>query len=322
MKSRNTILLLIVLVILGVAAYFFSKKDSSRSTLNTEETAFAVTDTASVNKIFISAKAGWSHTLERKPNGLWMMDNKFEARKDMVNLLLETMRRMEVKRPADKGARNSTIRDLATKGRKVEIYQNGKLAKIFYVGQTTDDDLGTYFIMEGSENPYVLHIPGFDGFLNTRFEINESGWRTVPVFRSTAESVKELSLEYPQNPKENFKIEKADAGNTFKINGEALNAPENENMKAYLNNYRYVNGEFYFPNPNNRLTDSLALQKPVVVISVTDQKPENNIKLLLFGKATDMDHFMALNPRTKEVISVQTFVFDRLLVKQDAFRKK
>lgn len=322
MKSRNTILLLVVLVVLGVAAYFFSRKDSSRSTLNTEETAFVVTDTASVDKIFVSSKTGWSHTLERKPNGVWMLDNKYEARQDMLNLLLETMRRMEVKRPADKAARNATIRDFATIGRKVEIYQKGKLAKTFYVGQTTDNDRGTYFIMEGSETPYVLHIPGFEGFLNSRFDINEMNWRAVPVFRSTPETVKELKMDYLQNPAESFKIEKETGGNTFLVNGKAVNDQENENVKAYLNNYKFVNGEFYLPNPNNRLTDSLALQKPVATISISDSKPENSRQFVLFGRQADPDHLLALNPKTKEVISVQTYVFNRLLVKQDAFRKK
>lgn len=317
MKSRNTVLLLVVLVVLGVAAYFFSRKGNEKTTLDVEETAFAVKDTASVDKIFISSKAGWSHTLTRGNNG-WKLDNKFEARQDLVNLLLETMHRMEVKHPGNKAARNQAIRDFATIGKKVEIYQKGKLTKSFYVGQTTDNDRGTYFIMEGSENPYVLHIPGFEGFLNTRFDVSEMNWRSVPVFRSTAESLKELKIEYVQNPAANLEIKKV--GQAFVVAGIA--DVDQENLKAYLNNYRFVNGEFFLPNPQNRVSDSLNLQKRAAVITLTDTDPAKSRKIVLFPKPEDLGHFIALDEKNKEVISVQTFVFDRLLLKKDAFRKK
>jgi hypothetical protein len=321
MKSRNTVLLLLVLIVLGAAAYFISRK-SSHSTLNPEASAFTVTDTAAVDRIFISSKSGWSHTLDRKKGSDWTLDGKFEARKDMVDMLLSTMRRMEVKRPADKSSRNIVIRDFAAMGRKVEIYQNGQLSKTFYVGETTDNDTGTYFIMEGSEDPYVLHIPGFQGFINSRFDINEKNWRSVAVFRSNAASIKELQISYPQSPAESFKIEKAADGNTFKVAGETLTAPENENLKAYLDNYKFVNGEFYLPNPQHRVSDSLMLQRSVAVVSLKDADPAKDRKLALYAKKGDPSHLIALNEQTKEVISVQTYIFDRLLLKKEAFRKK
>ena len=181
MRSRNTLLLLVFLLLAGFAAYYFLNKNGSKSTLDSEETAFAIADTASVDKIFISTKSGKSNTLTRKAGNHWVLNDHYEARKDMVNMLLETMKRMEVKRPADKLSRNNAIRDIAALGRKVEVYQKGELAKTFYVGQTTDEHMGTYFIMEGSEDPYVLHMPGFNGFITSRFDIEEAKWRSVPV---------------------------------------------------------------------------------------------------------------------------------------------
>ena len=320
MKSRNTLLLLVLLVLIGAAIFYFSRKGDEMSTLNAKETAFAVADTASIDKIFVAYKNGQSHTLERKANNTWMLDKKFEAQKSMVNMLLETLKRIEVKRPADKASRNGVIRDFATMGRKVEIYQNGQLSKTFYVGLTTDNDLGTYFIMEGSEEPYVIHIPGFSGFLNTRFDISELYWRSVPVFRSTAQTLEELKIEYVGHPEENLLITN-DKGYVT-VNGKALNDQENENVKAYLDNYKFVNGEYYIPNPMNRVSDSLALKKPAALISVKDKNPANSRAFTLYAKPDDPDRLAAIDQKNRDLISVQTFVFNRLLVRQDAFGKK
>jgi hypothetical protein len=233
-------------------------------------------------------------------------------------MLLETLKRMEVKRPVDKGSRNSAIRDFATVGRKVEIYQNGELSKTFYVGQTTDDDLGTYFIMEGSENPYVLHIPGFQGFLNTRFDLNEGKWRSVPVFRSSPQTLQKLEIDYTNNPNDKVVIEKTGSG--FQVAG--VNNVDQENLKAYLENYKFINGEYFYDNSMNRLSDSLATQKPMARISVTDSRPDNSASFLLYARPGNLDRLVAINQKTKEIISVQTYNFDRLLIRKEALLKK
>src|SRR5688572_10397989 len=299
MRSRNTLLLLVFLLLAGFAAYYFLNKNNSKSTLDSEETSFAIADTASVDKIFISTKSGVNNTLTRKPGNKWVINDRYEARKDLVNMLLETMKRMEVKRPADKLSRNSAIRDIAAMGRKVEVYQNGELAKTFYVGQTTDEHMGTYFIMEGSEEPYVLHMPGFVGFITNRFDVEEAQWRSVPVFRSSAATITKLEISYPQKPEGNFSIEKV--GDQFKVSGVA--AADQENVKAYLDTYKFINGEFFLENPHNRVSDSLTLQKPVIQMKLTDAIPENSVNLLLYARPDNGDKLIALKPETKEVIT-------------------
>ena len=315
MKSRNTLLLVALLVLLGAAVYFFKNKGSERSTLNTKETAFAVKDTASVDKIFISDKSGVNNTLTRNKNGGWTINGHYEARQDKINMLLGTLYRMEVKRPADKASRNLAIREFAAMGRKVEIYQNGALSKVFYVGNTTDENLGTYFIMEGSENPYVLHLPGFNGFITTRFDIVEDNWRTVPVFRSNAESIEELKIEYVGDPKGSFTLKQQNG--KFTVSG--LPETDQENTKAYLNNYKFINGQYYVPNPQFRISDSLSLSKPIAIISLKDENPEKSQEIKLFAKSND--HLIALNEKKREVILVQTYVFNRILVAKDGLGK-
>ena len=92
---------------------------------------------------------------------------------------------------------NSVIKTLASEGVKVELYtQNKKLYKTFYIGGETADFLGTYMIMEGAKKAYVIHIPGFNGFLTPRFNIDG---RKISLEAHQTELWKRYSKKYSTN---------------------------------------------------------------------------------------------------------------------------
>ena len=83
------------------------------------------------------------------------------------------------------------VKDMATEGIKVEIYaKNGKALRTFYVGGSTSDDRGTFMMMENSNEPYVMHIQGFQGMLRPRFHTDEQDWRDRFVFKLKPEDIK------------------------------------------------------------------------------------------------------------------------------------
>ena len=62
------------------------------------------------------------------------------------------------------------VKSLASEGIKVELYdRKGEKIKAYYVGGATPDERGTYMIMENAEEPYVAHIPSWEGNLRFRF---------------------------------------------------------------------------------------------------------------------------------------------------------
>ena len=109
---------------------------------------------------------------------------------------------MQVKKPVGKEVLDEVIKKMIIKGTKVEIYENGKLSKVFYVGGNTPDDLGTYFYMDKAKEPYICNIPGFNGFISTRFFTNLNGWRSKNVFRNTEDEIAEINVQWMDNPKE------------------------------------------------------------------------------------------------------------------------
>jgi hypothetical protein len=64
---------------------------------------------------------------------------------------------------------------MASKSTKIEIYSKGEKVKQYYVGHATQDNTGTYMLLtntetdENYEEPFVTHIPGFEGFIYSLF---------------------------------------------------------------------------------------------------------------------------------------------------------
>ena len=181
MKKTSLLIIVILSILAGISIYLFKTKNG-KTTLDKEASNFKYKDTAQVDKIFIADKDGKSLMLERL-KGTWTVNNTYKARPDIMETLLKTIATVEVKSPVSKLSKENVIKVMASKSIKVEIYSKGNKVKQFYVGHTTQDHLGTYMLLtniETDENysePFVTHIPGFEGFLNTRFITDELDWR-------------------------------------------------------------------------------------------------------------------------------------------------
>jgi hypothetical protein len=80
-KNRN---ILIVAIVLALAALFLIFNRSNK-TLDEQISEFAVSDTASVSKIFLADKSDNKILLERQANGSWLLNGKYEAHVENLN---------------------------------------------------------------------------------------------------------------------------------------------------------------------------------------------------------------------------------------------
>ena len=211
MKKNKIILIVIgILAIVAIAVIAGNRY----STLEDSESDFAVRDTSTITKIFIADKNVNSVLLERTESG-WIVDEKYATNFRLVEVLLETLHNMKVKSPVSLASRDNVIKRLATIGKKVEIYQmvyridlfdkiklfrHEKLTKVFYVGDATQNSLGTFMLMEGADQPYVVYLPSFRGFLNTRFTPKPDDWKSHVIFNNTLANIKSISLEFGREP--------------------------------------------------------------------------------------------------------------------------
>ena len=132
----------LVLIIL-IAALIWFLSTNKKTTINVENN-FALSDTASVSKIFIADRNGTTITLNRNEKN-WVINNKYRVRKDAIRTILTTINQIRIQRPVSKNAFDNVIKNLATTGVKIEIYTNQETPnKTYTIGSSTSNHLGTY----------------------------------------------------------------------------------------------------------------------------------------------------------------------------------
>lgn len=276
MKS-NKILLAILIVLVAASIFFVATSDSGTiDEIEGAKSDFAIEDTSSITKIFIVDAKGKKVTLS-KLNDVWMVNNKYVARPDNIRLLMKTFSRIEVKAPVPRAAINNKIKDLATNATKVEIYTGGKTPeKIYYVGGPTINHQGTYMLLESegvkSTVPFVMHIPGFYGYLSTRFFTEAAQWRDAVVFKYLPEQIKNISVKYFENPEESFILE--NQNNKFVLKdfttGEAIDGVDTTLVKQYVNLYQKIYYEMIDEEATPEKIDSVISSQPYFSIEVKD----------------------------------------------------
>lgn len=252
MKKTNLLLLIVIVILIGVSiAIYFVRNYDSQSTLRD----FAVEDTASINKIFLANKSGSAVTLERAGNH-WTVNKQYTARRDFINNLLTTIKKIEVSSPVSSAKMDRVMKDLAVQGIKVEIYQDDDLVKTYYVGGVTEDNNGAYMILENSDTPFILSRPGFTGYLTVHYLPELSEWRERIAFNYSIEDIAKVYVEYPDKS-ESFIAERLGENNynLKNIDGSSIDVPfDTLRVKEFVSRIKFVGFETY-------ILDSLQAQK-------------------------------------------------------------
>lgn len=213
---------IIIAIILALIAALLVWNNSYLTTIRGEAADFSVWDTASVTKIFLADRHEHEVLLERNGNNTWKLNNDYIAHPLVVKQLLETLCKIHIRMPVSMSSHDNVIARLAGESTKVEIYQNvprinlfnkiklfyhEKKTKVFYVGDATKDNAGTFMMRENADKAYIVYIPGFHGFISTRFSADPDDWRDHTVFHESLANIKSVMLEFGENPNESFRID-------------------------------------------------------------------------------------------------------------------
>ena len=334
--NKNKITIIIVLVLSAVAAYLLY--NNKTGTIKKELKDFAVKDTANVSKIFMATGNGKTVTLERQNGGHWIVNGKFEARKDGIELVLSTISNLEVKSPVSRSSFNKIVSNLAGNSIKVEIYKGeDEPAKVFYVGGATQDNLGTYMLLENSSVPFIMHIPGFNGYLTSRFFMDEAEWKATTLYRYNPKEIEKIEINYLENPKESFIIDHISSGKPRLKSiylDKYLDNFDTFSVLDYVNNFKKVNFEFFSTDLSEASRDSIITHCKKFTIEITDIKGRRNL-FTAFNKPMKNEGAMDLegNPivfdadrmygltQNNDFVVIQYFVFGDLTPSLNYFLK-
>ena len=354
MKKKN-ILSIVIIAILVIIAGILIGNNRYLSSLRSEASDFTVYDTASITKLFFADKSGHQVLLQRD-GSRWLIDNEYDANQSMVNEMLYTLNRMRIKMPVSVKKSDNIVTRMASNNTKVEVYQilprinffnklklfyHETRSKVFYIGDVTQDNQGTYVLKEGGDKVYVAHIPGLRGTLSPRFTANPVDWRSHRIFAEKMDNIASVKLEINGDPHNSFIInETGRAQFTMnRLDGEPVDFSDNKvltlmmafkdvRFEAFLDEVEPARRDSIIHSPfQQRLTLTTKDGKD---ISVTTFRLLANADLYDYSDEDldsfeemikDPDHQYALLSEGDEFVLIQDFVFGKLLKPADYYSK-
>jgi hypothetical protein len=347
-KNRFVIIAVIILAILAVILIL----SRTNSTFKKSVSDFAINDTSNVTRIFMSDKNNNTLTLERVDAAHWIVNGKYAGSLPNISMLLQTMLHLEVMEPVALSAHNTVIRNLAGRSVKVEIYQrvyrinlfnrirlfpHDKLTRVYYVGTATQNNRGTYMLMEGSNIPYAVGLPGLRGFVSPRYTPVEKYWRDFMIFRKYPGEISSVKVEIPALESESYILENNKGNVVLKDFNTGQVVPYQDTLAVYnfLTGFRKLNFEALMNDMPAREKDSILASQPFFIITLTDTSGVSKT-IKIFHKAAppdlvdihgkqlpyDVDRIYALVNDGQDFVLAQFFLFDRVLRPKSFFLKK
>jgi hypothetical protein len=329
MKKKGLILTILIIVLATLAMFAMNLvRNSGKS--DTELLEFAIADTASIDKVIIHDAYANTFEIKREKGQKWTDKDGNCIVQEPVYTILETIKNIEFKGYVPKAAREDVKRRMAASSIKVEIFSNGKWAKTWYVGYSTQDHYGTHMLLETpsekSDLPVIMKVRGLNGIIEPRFFADSRRWSCTEIFTLQKDDIREVEVKHYDVPERSFTIK--NNGNTYEIsnNGKPLENVDTSMIVRYLNNYRKIHYEFDNFELNDQQVDSLRKSQPFCSLKVTQK--DGTISLLKlhhlkgdgftkgndFGDDVDYDvnRFWCFLPSGK-LVKCQFFVFNPLI---------
>ena len=341
MKKRNIILIGAV-VLIALAALVIALRGSRKATFRQD---YHVEDISSITRIFLADKQENEVLLTRTGDSTWLVDNTYEASQPLVDLLLETLNTMRIRQQVNRNAIPTIITDLSAHAIKVEIFQRvyfidwfggrlrlfpkEKLTVTYYVGRETQDLMASYMFREGDKVPYIIHIPGFRGFLTPRFVTDPLKWRSHNIVDLNVHAIERVELTIPDMPEENFAIHREGEGFYMTVQGDRrVPGFDTARVAQMLSSFTWLNFDEFAAIVPNSFADSCVTGTPRTILQITDTaghttevktyikytNPDDlaNMPDSAMYETFDLDRLYAII-NNRDTVLIQYYVFDNIL---------
>jgi hypothetical protein len=183
-------------------------------------------------------------------------------------------------------------------------------------------------LIDGSQEPMIMHIPGFFGYLTTRFFTQEYKWRSTELFKKKVSDIASVKVEYTTNPNQSFEILNQNGKLSLKSLAPQSDIPSFDTAAtyAYMSAFRKIHYETIVGFGEEKI-DSILSTPYIFKISLTDTDG-NQTSIKSYRKKNpykgetdhpdaeqdfDLDRMYANVNDEREIVLIQFFVFDKLL---------
>ncbi|MDR1006468.1 MAG: DUF4340 domain-containing protein [Bacteroidales bacterium] len=340
-KRRNIIILAALVVMIAAVAVVLSTRKTSTLKQN-----FTISDVETITKMILSDKTGNKITLRKVADSLWTINDSDTADNNQINTLLLTLKEMRIREPVAKAAHKNILKRLSAERTEIQVYQQRyaidfwfihlfkkeKLTKTIYVGSETQDNMGTYMLEKGTNEPAVVYIPHFRGYLVTRFLPYIDVWKSHTIFNCKPVDIAKIKVEIPKLKDESFELYRSDKTFNFKLLGKENDLTDFDTMKvtALLSSFMNLNYESAAKDISKLEKDTIFSKEPNFIITLTDTKGKSRslrtyVKLNNpdtwvresdqsdFYTIMDVNRMYAVADGIKDTLLLQFYVMDNIL---------
>lgn len=321
MKKKNLIYLIIAIVLILVSIFVVLYENgvfTDSDNLGPQSKAFAIEDSSKVTKIFIADMFGDKVLLNRSSKG-WMVNDSILAIQENVEELLSTMMNLTIRQSVPQKAQSNINMVLTTNSIKVEVYEKApkfklfglKIAekerkvKTFYMGPPTQDNMANFAYQEGMKESYIVHVPGFRGYVTAQFSPLPHEWVTHRIFETKITRIESLEVQDYESPEESFTVRKAGTRtfDLFDCNNNQIIDYDTLKLIDMLSEYRNKNFEYIESSISEQEKDSILQFNQFKTITLTDIDG-NRTKMELYRKGFDEnDAFLEIDNKREHQVS-------------------
>ncbi|MDR2972525.1 MAG: DUF4340 domain-containing protein [Bacteroidales bacterium] len=354
-RQKVYFIVALLLAILSITVIVYKKVDFKKSENSLKlSTVFAISDTSTITRIFIADMYENQVLLSKTEQG-WIVNNQRPGSVFKIKDLIITLNSLQVLQPVAKPAQQSVIDMLAVSSTKVEVYAKQplfqlfgysffikeRLIKTYFLGDATQTNLGSYALLQGMSEPYIIYKPGFRGFVTPLFSPNPIDWFSPRIFGTKLTRIQTASFIDIENPNNTFFVEKA-GPRSFSLYDFQKNLILDYDTTLLINmlsEFRERNYEMFLSKISQSDKDSI-LQNFFKIISITDiDNQTTTLKLYhlidtgsLYEDGDLVDEiyqeynrdrcYATINDYTDEIYTVQFFHFDRQIQPLSYFIKR
>ena len=229
--------------------------------LSVDRELFSVADTAQIVAVSITTQES-THQLTRQGNR-WQIDQQYPVEPSIAQVLLSLVHDVRVFRPVSQRESDS-IRDLLSEeGIRVTISGPAGTMQDWLVGGS-ERTATSYFMPYGTEQPYLVHLPGYRSYLAGLFQMPANDWRERTIIDLTYTLLSEITWEYSNPGLENVSLQKT--GAFFEVPGVAK--LDTNRVVQVVQQLQFFQADYYINSGDFARFDSLITTPEVLKISV------------------------------------------------------